>query len=192
MTENPNKDWYSRISREQGVGIHCPFATVESCPRYFESLSLLEDTGATSMAREEVERLKKKWRSSDLWPRIGEQGTSVFKSGDRLSFISNFCPEVAFERFGIFCSGLSTYTDEFDREGAYQWLKRQGASENDPRWTWQRVEPLHFTACKHYSVLKHRAGSDKKQEPWWREHLAKIIVGAAIAVASAVAGHYFK
>lgn len=43
----PNFDWYSNISNKLGGPYRCPFATVSHCPRYYQSLSLLKETGAT-------------------------------------------------------------------------------------------------------------------------------------------------
>ena len=39
MDIEPNIEWYLSISRKREVEPRCPFATVESCPRYFSSLS---------------------------------------------------------------------------------------------------------------------------------------------------------
>jgi hypothetical protein len=33
-SETPNAEWYARISQSRAVVAHCPFATVEACPRY--------------------------------------------------------------------------------------------------------------------------------------------------------------
>jgi hypothetical protein len=153
-------------------------------------LSLAGDTGATSIPRAEDERLLKKWKESDLWPRIAEQASSVFKANDRLSFISNFCPEVTYDRFGVFCAGLSMYTDGIDKEAAHRHLQKEGAGEDDPRWRWQHVEPLHYTGCSLYAVLSRKAEEAKAAKepigPWWREHLAEIIVGVVVAAATAI------
>ncbi len=60
----PNFDWYSNISNKVGGPPRCPFATVSRCPRYYQSLSLLEVTGATSIAPEVDESLLQKWKRS--------------------------------------------------------------------------------------------------------------------------------
>lgn len=145
MVEKPDLAWYVRSSEERIGPTRCPFATAEACPRYYESLSLIGDTGGTKIPHAEDERLKKKWEKSDLWPLVGEQFASVFKANDRLSFISNFCPEVTYNRFKVFCSHLSMYTDEVDRDAAYRYLEKEQVGEDDPRWQWQHVEPLHYS-----------------------------------------------
>jgi len=101
MTDIPNREWYANLSRERGVAFRCPFATVESCPRYYQSLSLLGKAGSTKIPEAEDERLLKHWKSSDLWPRTDEQATSLFGTSDNPSIYCNFCPEVTFERLGI-------------------------------------------------------------------------------------------
>jgi len=57
MTDIPNREWYANLSRERGVAFRCPFATVESCPRYYQSLSLLGKAGSTKIPEAEDERL---------------------------------------------------------------------------------------------------------------------------------------
>jgi hypothetical protein len=56
-TETPDIEWYLRISKERGVTPRCPFATVERCPRYYDSLSLLGEAGSTKISSEEEARL---------------------------------------------------------------------------------------------------------------------------------------
>lgn len=190
MADNPDLTWYSRLSRDCNGPVRCPFATVEACPRYYQSLALSGNIGATSISSVEDKRLLKKWKKSDLWPRIDEQASSVFKVDNNLSFISNFCPEVSYDVLGVFCSGLSTYADEFDREVAYQHLKKEGAVNSDPRWLWQHVEPQHYSSCPIYAILNYRAEAanyNKNNEaPWWREHLEKIIVAIIGTIATAI------
>ena len=192
MPDRPDIEWYSRVSREHGTAVHCPFATVETCPRYFESLSLTVDTGASGIPQKENDRLLKKWQKHDLWPRTGEQASSVFKANDRLSFISNFCPEVTYERFGLFCSSLHDYSDGIDKDAAHRSLARDKVPQNDIRWQWAHGEAQHYSACPRYAVLHHRALTEKKAEPWWREHLAKIITGVILALAGGLVGHFLK
>lgn len=57
MTEIPNREWYAKLSQERGVAFRCPFATVEACPRFYQSLSLLGETGSTKISEAEDERL---------------------------------------------------------------------------------------------------------------------------------------
>jgi hypothetical protein len=55
----PSLDWYKKKSLEGSLPPRCPFATVESCPRYYQSLSLMGDAGATKMETSEDKRLLK-------------------------------------------------------------------------------------------------------------------------------------
>ncbi len=165
--------------------MRCPLATVEACPRYYRSLSLLGEAGSTKIPREEDERLLTKWKASDLWPRTEEYATSI--TGPDM--FSNFCPEVTFERFGYFATYLSRYGNEIDVGFAHEQLAREHASANDPRWAWRSTKPQHYTECPLYSVLAHRAksvtqASSPAEPPWWRKHLAEIIVGLIVAVVS--------
>ena len=153
----PDLDWYSSVSSAKGLTMHCPFATVEACPRYYQSLSLLPETGTTEIAADEDTRLLEKWKKSDLWPRIDEHATSVSKADSRLSMICNFCPEVTFDRFGYFCTFLSTYVDEIDSDSAHRRLRHENAQVSDPRWTWSGIVPQHYSECSLYSILNHRS-----------------------------------
>ena len=112
LAETPNSEWYLRVSRERGVNPRCPFATVERCPRYYQSLSLLGEASSTKMPSDEDKRLKVFWEKSDLWPRTAEQATSVSSSNERWLSLSEFCPEVMYQRFGLFAKGLDNYSDD--------------------------------------------------------------------------------
>lgn len=177
----PDLKWYAAISERRGVPIRCPFATVEACPRYYQSLSLMAGAGSTSIPEAEDARLLKMWKKSDLWPRTDEQATATFGPSGNPSLFSRFCPEVTYDRFGHFASGLSRYGDENDIGFAHEALGKEGAGRGDPRWSWSHCEPQHYTDCPIYSVLIHRKGAEKKP-PWWREHLAKIVVGIVLAI----------
>ncbi len=132
----PNLAWATKISRKRGGPIRCPFATVESCPRYYQSLALLGGAGSTKIPEAEDKRLLKKWEKSDLWPRTEEQASSILGTGDKASIFSHFCPEVMYDRFGHFATVLTRYADEIDFGLAHQSLGKQGAPRDDPRWNW--------------------------------------------------------
>ena len=89
---NPDIDWYRGISIKLSVPTRCPFSTVDECPRYYQSLSLLSSAGHTSIDPDKDEILLKKWMSSSLWPTIEEQATSVSGSSERKKSFSNYCP----------------------------------------------------------------------------------------------------
>jgi predicted nucleotide-binding protein len=157
MEPTPDQKWYSDTGAERGVHGRCPYATVESCPRFYQSLSLLGDAGSTTIPEAEDARLLAFWRKSDLWPRTLEQSTSI-SGGEpgNPSLFCLFCPEVTFDRFGYFATYLSQYADEIDMGVAHERLAAEGASANDPRWTWQSATAQHFTDCSLHAVLKNR------------------------------------
>lgn len=188
MNEIPDVEWCARKSKELGIPVRCPFATVEACPRYYQSLSLLGEAGSTEIPGDEDDRLRKKWEKDDLWPRTAEYATAVSGWKERPSHFSNLCPEVAFDRFGFFASYLGRYADEQDTEAAHQRLGWEGASGRDPRWQWVSIVPMHYSECPLYAVLERRSTNRKdlaetKTEPsWWQKHLIEIVIGLVVVV----------
>lgn len=184
----PNGEWYASVSQSRKSAAHCPFATVEGCPRYYQSLSLLGQAGSTKIPEKEDQRLLKLWKKSDLWPRTDEQATAIAGVPGNPSIFSNFCPEVTAGRFGYFATSLTRYADELDAGLAHDRLSRNGVSAGHPDWSWSLCVPQHFTECPHFAVLTHRATLQRSSEvqPWWREHLAKIIVAVVTAIATAI------
>lgn len=171
----PDFEWYSHISERRGPAPRCPYASVERCPRYYQSLSLLGEAGSTKIDSAEDERLLERWKQSDLWPRTDEYATSVSgPSGEPKNF-SNFCPEVSYDRFGCFASYLGRYADEIDSGIAHEGLGDQHAPQNDPRWNWSNVRPMHYTECPLYSPLAN-AGSPLTEPA---EENVEITVGPA-------------
>lgn len=112
------------------------------------------DAGSTKIAPKEDDRLKKSWEKTDIWPVTAEQATSISGPGNETKNFSHFCPEVSFDRFGLFAAELHKYADEIDVGGTHQMLLKEGASSNDWRWSWSYVEPMHYTECPLYSLLK--------------------------------------
>jgi hypothetical protein len=45
----PDFEWYSALSSKRGPSPRWPFASVERCPRYYQSLSLLGGAGFTKI-----------------------------------------------------------------------------------------------------------------------------------------------
>ncbi|MYD61723.1 MAG: hypothetical protein F4W91_11840 [Gemmatimonadetes bacterium] len=160
----PDLDWYLEKSKTQGISPRCPHATSDSCPRFYQSLSLLGNAGSTKISKEEDDRLLKKWEKTDLWPKTKEQATSIGGSDNNYHHFSNYCPEVAFERFGYFASSLARYADEIDMDNAHERLAKTGSTENDWRWHWASIQPQHYSECPLYSILSHR-GVDAGMAP---------------------------
>lgn len=167
-SEAPIRVWYARLNQSRASAARCPFATVEACPRYYQSLSLLGEAGSTKISEPEDQRLLKHWKSSDLWPSTAEQATAVAGEPGNPSIFSNFCPEVLFERFGYFATSLTRYADERDSGYAHERLAREGVPAGHPSWSWSSLVPQHFTDCPVYAVLSHRATVPQlqKAEPW--------------------------
>jgi len=187
MTTNPDLLWYNQSSKDKGLTGRCPFATVESCPRYYQSLSLLGDAGSTKIAPDEDARLLNYWKASDLWPKTAEYATSVSGPTGEPHLYSNFCPEVAFDRFGYFATFLARYADEIDSDTARSQLSKERAPGEDWRWSWAAITEEHYADCPLYSVLIHRSisaprPSSKPEVPWWRKHIVELIVGLAVTV----------
>ena len=196
----PDIDWYTRRSQEMGVTPRCPFSSVEACPRYYQSLSLLKDAGSTAIEPKEDQRLLKYWKKSDLWPKTEEQATSIAGEPENPSLFWNFCPEVAFDRFGYFASSLNAYADEIDHDLAHKKLGEEHAVSTDWRWVWASINPLHYTECPLYSILEHRSKRDEvlPEKPpelfqkiaWflrhWRRHWLIILIAVAITILSAL------
>lgn len=154
--ETPDLKWYMARSRAAGLSPRCPFASVHRCPRYYESRSLMGRIGSLPIDSQEDELLEKKWKNSELWPLTDEEAATVTRSGERFSSLLKFCPEVTYNRFGIFVTFASRYTDEIDVEIAHRSLKEKGADRTHWRWSWDYITPLHYTECPLYSLLSHQ------------------------------------
>jgi hypothetical protein len=190
MEPTPDLKWYTEIGAGRGAHGRCPYATVETCPRFYQSLSLLGEVGSTKIPQKEDDRLLEAWKKSDLWPRTAEQETAVWGGG---SMFTNFCPEVTFDRFRLFATSFSRYSDEVDSGLAHERLAAQGAPTDHPLWSWQHATAQHFTDCPVYSVLRSRphtlvsAPKAPEPSPWWREHLWKLITAGVVAIIGIVA-----
>jgi len=152
VSDNPDLKWCSDISQRRLIPTRCRFASVDLCPRYFLSLGLLGNSGVmTKLDQAEDARLTAKWSRHPLWPRTAEQEPSVFNK----AIYSHFCPEVMFDTFGLFASGLAEYPGELDRDLAHQSLGRKHAAGGDWRWQWAQVHAMHYSDCPQYAPLMH-------------------------------------
>ena len=145
---NPDLDWYTRLSRADGVSPRCPYANVHKCPRYYESLHLLGDSGMTTqIPPEKIQELDTLWKESPFVPVIAEHDTSIWSSEGRPYGFKNFCPEVSFDVFGLFAGNLYRYADETDA--------KSGETYPPDHWrrVWASVSPLHYLKCPLYSQL---------------------------------------
>lgn len=153
----PNLDWYKGLSARNGGPPRCPFASVHRCPRYYQSVSLLGKYGNTEIPSERDAQLLERWKKSDLWPVVNEQAVMIMGSGEAATIYSRFCPEVAYDTFGIFAEYLSRVGDDLDHDLRHQRLRGEGATSDDYRWNWAHASPLHYTDCPLYSPLLHNA-----------------------------------
>ena len=160
---NPDLKWYTGVSREKHVRPRCPFASVRRCPRFYQSLSLLGGAGSTKIEPREDNLLLKRWKKSDLWPSTDEQATSISGEPGNPSIYRNFCPEVAFERFGLFALNFARYADEVDLDLAHDRLGRMKAPASDWHWAWSSVAPMHYTECPLYSLLDLDASRERSK-----------------------------
>jgi len=171
----PNFAWYSAEGKRLGLkSPRCPFASVHACPRYYQSLSLMGGAGCTSIPKTEDDLLKAKWEKHPLWPATGEQATSISGGDGEKNTYGKFCPEVAYDTFGLFATFLGRHVGEIDRDLAASRLEKEGAVHDDPRWTWAFVTPQHYSECPLYSVLSHD----------WVKHVTRPVVASAVAPAT--------
>ena len=164
----PDMDWYVSRIQDKDLAPRCPFANVHRCPRYYQSYALLGESGITTSLPAELDAtLLAKWTKTDLWPAVDEHTTSISGSDEKKNQFSNFCPEVAFDTFGLFASSLSRYADEIDRETTENWLVGHGrAFAKDWRWNWASLNPMHYSECPLFSQLpvSQYAGTREKRE----------------------------
>ncbi len=150
--ELANFDWYSSESTRANLPPRCPFASIDHCPKYFESLSVLDQGEITaSLNTDDTSRLKEKWKN---WrsPTM-EQSSTWAKSARGIMYVSNICPDIGFDIFGHFAAAFHWYGDEIDWDLAQKRLSKSKADAGDPRWKWATVFPEHYTECRLYSIL---------------------------------------
>jgi len=150
MGNTPDIKWYEEISLRKGLPTRCPFAAVNRCPRYYQSLSLLGRSGSTEIPPEKDEQLKARWEKSDLWPITMEQATSVSGSPGKYNFC-RFCPEVLYDRFGLFAEDLIPHSDEYTLE---RLIELKGPLRDDWEYNWAFLKELHYSNCPLYSGLQ--------------------------------------
>ena len=144
----PDLKWYIAISDKKSLKPRCPFATSERCPRYYQSLFLLGQAGATKIPEVQDKKLHDYWKNTDVWPLTMEQETSL--SGSNLQMFKNFCPEVGYQHSGFFASGLIPWHDEEEQESFFnQGLPGDGSY----KWHWKHLDEMHYSECPLYSLL---------------------------------------
>jgi hypothetical protein len=156
----PDFAWYSMQSDKAKLPKRCPIAGAELCPRYYSSIWLLGNAGITTKVSDKDKiRLDKKWES--LQPTIAEEEPSISRADEKFCSLSNFCPEVSMNIFGLFASGRYRYADEIDSGLAAERLAKEKADADDPRWLWAGVTPYHYTECREYSIFSELSSGKK-------------------------------
>lgn len=152
----PDFNWYAAESKRLGLAsMRCPFARLHGCPKYYESRALLGQAGSTPLAPELEAELHVKWKGHPLAPNEMEQTPALSGGGERWTSYTNFCPEVLFDRFGLFVTSLHRFHDELDQAARHQSLKEKGAAENNPLWDWSGFRAQHYSECPVYAPLCH-------------------------------------
>jgi len=152
--ENPELEWYKKISTKNKVPPRCPYTNLYKCPIYFQSIALLRNTGATELDKNEEEKLRKLWEDSELNPSLLEETPMVMPGNDKkFEALSSFCPEVTFLRFGYFASYLAEFEDEIDRTITHHDLKKHNVKQNSWSWKFVGLKAKHYTDCRLYSIL---------------------------------------
>jgi hypothetical protein len=123
--------WYAQIGDKREVIDRCPFATVETCPRFNQSLGLLGEAGNTRIPNGENNRLLSCGKTNDLWPKTNEAAALISGAVGEPYIFSNFCPEVTLDCFGHFASNFSCYADEIDSEASHNWPPKERALKTD-------------------------------------------------------------
>ena len=174
-------EWYIATSTERQVLPRCPFATVDKCPRYYQSVLVLGlGSQFTQLDPDENQRLLDKWKKTDVLPAVEEDVLSTSGGHGGINTYWQFCPEVSFERFGWFASSLIGHHHESEREVAHAGLRAELTAEarrilheelsagknleievdisnvdpgSDWRWAWSFLTPRHYTECPLYAPL---------------------------------------
>jgi hypothetical protein len=194
----PNLQWYTAIGERKRLDTtRCPFASADRCPRYYQSLSLLGDAGATRIDPKVDAKLLRRWKRHDLWPKTREQETSIMGPVDEPHIYSRFCPEVSYDTFGIFASAMARYADEIDSGNAHEALGRQGAAADDWRWAWSQVTPLHYSDCPLFAPLLHESKETRVDKilSWAKNNRfisVLIVAGIVLAAVSGAVTQWFN
>ncbi len=152
--ENPDLEWYKKISAKNKVLPRCPYASVYKCPIYFRSRALLRRTNADELDKNEEEKIIKYWKNSELDLSLLEEEPTIYYGDKRqIESVTNFCPEATFYIYGYFVSFISDSGDETDRAIRYNNLKKQNIKQDSWAWNWSGLRSKHYTDCRMYSVL---------------------------------------
>ncbi len=159
MSTECDKYWYLRQTRNaSGQASHCPIATVETCPRYYVSLKLINChlPGFHDLSDQKRTDIEEKWQGSETF-RLNDFSPATWEKRGQLHGVSDFCPEVTGLLFGLYCSDLRRYADAAHREETLKVLKADD-QEIGYHQEWAIVEPKHYLECREFSIY----GSTKR------------------------------
>ena len=155
---HPNLDWYSTVGDQRGKDRRCPFATVNRCPKYFETLVVLEQQyNSPKIPRAIQKSMVKKWREDELWAvTLADKPKAIEyrDTGNHLEFRS-LCPEASFEVFELFTSSISYFKSTLDFKVRELQIKDTVYGSMHWHWVWQyfHVEPMHFSDCSMFGKI---------------------------------------
>ncbi|MCQ8117733.1 hypothetical protein [Methylomonas rosea] len=149
-TDYPDLEWYIAISEVKSLTPRCPYVTIYKCPRYFDSIALISDTGITTSLDKSIhDKLLLKWKNHELFQPLEEMAASISDGKN----INNFCPEVSFDIFGVFASSFYRFIDSIDKDSRHKQLDREEVKAEDWRWGWEYLKPIHYSQCFLYSKI---------------------------------------
>jgi hypothetical protein len=129
------------------------------------------------MPKDKDKELLEKWKESELWPVIDEHATAISGSDGKKTGFHNFCPEVSFDVFHVFASYLHRFADEIDRDNRHaQLADKPKKIHGDWRWTWEHIEPMHYTDCPVFAILSASAKTARSDRE--RDELLQLRPGA--------------
>ena len=112
-------------------------------------------------------------KETSLWSKLYEQKPTVEKND--YTKVKNYCSEVSNLLFGYYSSyflsfGTEQIVDETEKGEIitipnekeierHDECERQNIPHNHWYWHWSYVEPMHYTDCPLYSILKQRGDS---------------------------------
>jgi hypothetical protein len=148
----PGIQWCSHISQQRGVTTRCPFATVETCPRYYGSRDVLRQLGkldaTTELKAEDDTRLRAKWKQHPAGAKLSEDPPNASEG-----YYASFCPEVLLDLEGLSATILASFVDEIDRDSRHRILDATKTDKMDWQWKWADLRPLHYSDCALYAIL---------------------------------------
>lgn len=152
MLENQELEKYKQQSIRLCLPPRCPIASANHCPRYFKTVSLFKESELVAGLDESVEKeIEKYWKKTPFWLVPLEEEPAVGGPKGEWHTISNNCPEIGYELFGIFAGFFAKYADEIDQGVAHAKLRKEKAPADNWRWHFSNIRWMHYSDCKEFS-----------------------------------------